>query len=76
MAPLSASRAREIFEWIDSTSSVDVRRPAGAGAGDYYETLAILVHSAFGLPTRHAPKPLLLPAVYMEGAHPSEMASS
>jgi len=37
--------------------AVDVRRPLVPVLDDYYETLAILVHSAFGLPTRHAPKP-------------------
>ena len=77
MAPLSASRAREIFEWIDfDLKPSTCEDPLVPVLDDYYETLAILVRSTFGTSDAERAEALFYFQLYMwKAAHPSEMAS-
>jgi hypothetical protein len=77
MAPLSASRAREIFEWIDfDLKPSTCEDPLVPVLDDYYETLAILVRSTFGTTDEARGEALFYLQLYMwKASHPSEMAS-
>jgi hypothetical protein len=77
MAPISASRAREIFEWIDFELKPSACQDALVPAlDDYYETLAAIARSTFGTSPDDRAEALFYFELFMwKATYPSEMAS-
>ena len=77
MIPFSGERAREMFEWIDfDLKPSTCQDPLVPMLDDYYDTLALVARSAFGVsPDDRADALLFLELYSWRASRPSEMAS-